>query len=291
MATKKTVTTCLASLISTFCGDGLSKASMQLQIEAWHSALADLPDEDVARATERALRECRAMPVPADVRKFAAEVAAERERANITPPDDPTRALREAVRYMPPARWQRLRERDVHGRIRRAVARAWLAVVPAFDRKDDERRYRAQKADLADRLVDALELAGDEPERVCPGGDLWDVVRQPDEWRDETQRRWRTAEELRRLAVDPCRYFDGQLVEPVRAMAGGTIRRHAEAGAIADYEADMLLGELRDHVGAAARTGSPQSHPFRGANQSTVYFRAGATQTADSLLSGIGHRP
>jgi len=249
MASREAVAEALVRMRMVFGGRARSSKEAELELAVWCDALADIPDDVLRSAAKQAVLECERMPVPLELRRLCAELrgpAVGAERA-LPAPADAVKALNEFIRYAPGGgRWAALRVNDRDGAIRRAAATAWLAAVPCLDRYGDDRRWVRQKVGLAERLMEALEVAAGQPGRVCPGGDLWPHVCRvpPGQWRDETGRRWCTARELRERVVEPTKQATGPLAPHLRRIATDMIRRHARAGVIDPVEARQMIEEL-----------------------------------------------
>jgi len=239
MATRKTVAACLTRLRAAFRPRQPARTEAELELAAWHEALEDIPDDALVEATRRAVRTCRAMPVPAEIRRIAQEGAEEPgpPRA-LPPPSDLDRALEDALRFLPP--WAQLaldypternggtpwRELVDRRELVRTIAEIWRAVVPP----DAD---RLSKTAFADRLADALvtAVASRRLDLVRPGGELCP------RWRS-ARHGWWSHEGLRRLVRQ---LEDGAIPGTPRELATAVLARHLEAGRMPADVADRAI--------------------------------------------------
>ena len=180
MATKKTVAACLTRLRAAFRPRQPARTEAELELAAWHEALEDIPDDALVEATRRAVRTCRTMPVPAEIRRIAQEDAEEPGPTRaLPPPSDLDRALHDAIAHAPGwllmsidyatdhnggTPWRELVDRR---ELMRTIAETWRAMVPS----DAD---RASKVAFAERLAHALTTAigALRLDMVRPGGEL-----------------------------------------------------------------------------------------------------------------------
>jgi hypothetical protein len=76
MADRKVLATCLKALASTFRQEVTAEMA-----EAYEIGIGDLADDEVKRATRRALQECKFFPIPAELRGFAGKGGAKALKA------------------------------------------------------------------------------------------------------------------------------------------------------------------------------------------------------------------
>ncbi len=235
MATKRTVGLCLTRLTAAFRRRPPARAEAELELEAWHEALEDLDDTAVLAAARRAVRQCRQMPVPAEIRALAAEEAAgdTERRVALPPPSDLDRALDDALRFMPPwvslsldyptdrnggMPWAQVLDRR---EILRAIALAWQAQVPPASGRGLPEDWRG-RAHFGQQLAEALvaAVAAHDLGMIRPGGELCPT------WRD-VRPGWWSHEGLRRVVEQLER---GELHGGLRSYALAQLRAHLDAG-------------------------------------------------------------
>lgn len=228
-------------------GQFRTQADLDAQLELYARSLSSFGPAVVGDACREWAETHAVWPSLAELRALCVEVQKRRERPALQPPADLDRALNEFARYAPAMPWYDLRMSDRDGRIRCAAARAWMAAVPDLDRPGNDRKWRRQKADVAERLAEALQIAADNPGRACPGGDLWEHVCrvEPGKWQDETKRTWYSADELRRLVVEPVANLPATRITcMIGELAANAVRRHAAAGAITQTDAADMLAAI-----------------------------------------------